>query len=384
MSDLPDPIATSTTTFATTMELQRHMRQCIQKVATGPEYSKDLTYAEAYEAMRYVLSDAADPVQVAVYLVGLRMKRETDAENRATLQAIIDSATISTANVAEVLDISDPYDGYARGVPASTFVPAVLATLGVPCVLHGLEQVGPKFGATHHKILKAAGVKVDLTPAQATSQLEQIGWTYIDQKQFAPRLHDLIPIRQRMVKRQILTTVETLVGPIRGQQKTHCMGGYVHKAYPPIYASLARQAGFASAAFVRGMEGGILPSLQQAGKLFYYRNLDQEQQLDVNPSDVGVQAEVRAVPVPADLPVPPVLDGIIETAIHSDALAAVAAQQGLAALAGEQGFMYDSIVYAGAIALQHLQRYVDLADAAAAVRATLDSGKALLTFKAVA
>ena len=112
--------------------------------------------------------------------------------------------------------------------------------------------------------------------------------------------------------------------------------------------------------------------------------MDQEQQLDVNPSDVGVQAEVRAVHVPADLPVPPVLDGIIETAIHSDALAAVAAQQGLAALAGEQGFMYDSIVYAGAIALQHLQRYVDLADAAAAVRATLDSGKALLTFKAVA
>lgn len=384
MSDLPDPIATSTTTFATTMGLQRHIRQCIQKVATGPEYSKDLTYAEAYEAMRYVLSDNADPVQVAVYLVGLRMKRETDAENRATLQAIIDTSTISTASVDEVLDISDPYDGYARGVPASTFVPAVLASLGVPCVLHGLEQVGPKFGATHHKILKAAGVQVDLTPTQATTQLEQVGWAYIDQKQFAPRLHALIPIRQRMVKRQILTTVETLVGPIRGRQKTHCIGGYVHKAYPAIYASLARQAGFDSAAFVRGMEGGILPSLQQAGKLFCYHAMGEERQLDLNPNDVEVQAEVRAVPIPTDLPAPPVLDGVIETAIHSDALAAVAAQQGLAALAGEQGLMYDSIVYAGAIALQHLRRYVDLADAAAAVRATLDSGTALSTFKTIA
>lgn len=128
--------------LATTLELQRHIRQCIQKVATGPEYSKDLSFEDAYKAMRYVLSDAADPVQVAVYLVGLRMKRETEDENRATLQAIIDHSTIVTANVPEVLDLSDPYDGYARGVPVSTFVPAILASMGIPCVLHGLAQVG--------------------------------------------------------------------------------------------------------------------------------------------------------------------------------------------------------------------------------------------------
>ncbi|MEN9500850.1 MAG: hypothetical protein RI964_135 [Pseudomonadota bacterium] len=384
MSDLASLESATHQAIVSTKDLQRHIRQCIQKVATGPEYSKNLTYAEAYKAMRYVLSADTDPVQVAVYLVGLRMKRETEEENRGTLQALIDTAIISTACVDEVLDISDPYDGYARGVPASTFVPAVLATMGIPSVLHGLEQVGPKFGATHHKILKAAGVKVDLTPAQATAQLEQVGWTYIDQKQFAPRLHDLIPIRQRMVKRQILTTVETLLGPIRGQHKTHCIGGYVHKAYPAIYASLARQAGFASAAFVRGMEGGILPSLQQAGKLFYYHEQSDVQQLELTPATVGIQAEVRAVPLPLDLPAAPVLDGIIDTAIHSDALAAVAAQQGLGALGGEQGLMHDSIVYAAAICLQHLRRYDSLATAADAVRAILASGAALATFRAAA
>lgn len=37
------------------------------------------------------------------------------------------------------------------------------------------------------------------------------------------------------------------------------MGGYVHTAYPPIYEYLARQAGFTSAMFVRGVEGGIIP-----------------------------------------------------------------------------------------------------------------------------
>lgn len=372
------------TTINTDANLKLHLRQCIQKVATGPEYSKDLSYEEAYYAMRHILSGEADPVQVAVYFIALRMKRETDEENRGTLQAIIDTSVVQTAAVDEVLDISDPYDGYARGVPASTFVPVVLASMGVPCVLHGLEQVGPKYGATHHKVLRAAGLNVNLSPAEALAQLERIGWTYLDQRQYAPRLHDLIPVRQRMIKRQVLTTVETLIGPIRGRVKTHCMGGYVHKAYPPIYASLARQAGFDSAMFVRGMEGGIIPSLQQTGKLFYYYAKGEEQQRDLAPQDAGIQAEVRAIPLPEDLPPAPVVGDEIATTVDSDALAARAAQMGIAALGGEKGLMYDSLVYSAAIALAHLGRYGSIQEAAAAVRTTLDSGKALETLRAAA
>ncbi len=372
------------TDLSTDINLKLHMRQCIQKVATGPEYSKDLSYQDAYHAMRHILSGEADPVQVAVYFIALRMKRETDEENRGTLQALIDGSHIHTADVDEVVDVSDPYDGYARGVPASTFVPAVLATMGVPTVLHGLEQVGPKYGATHHKVLKAAGFNVNLTPAEAVAQLEKIGWVYLDQRQFAPGLHDLLPIRQRMIKRQVLTTVETLLGPIRGRLKTHCMGGYVHKAYPSIYASLARQSGFDSAMFVRGMEGGIIPSLQQGGKLFYYHDKGEEQQRDLEPKDFGVQADVRSIPLPEDLPAAPVIGDNIATLVDSDALAAAAARMGMAALVGEKLITYDSLVYSASICLTHLGRYGSVQESADAVRATLDSGKALETLRAAA
>lgn len=358
--------------------LALHLKQCIQKVATGPEYSKDLSYNEAYQAMQHILSGTADPVQTAIYFIALRMKRETDDENRGTLQALIDHSTISQANVDELVDLSDPYDGFTRGVPASSFVPAVLAALGVPVVLHGLAAVGPKYGATHHKVLKAAGIRVGLSPQQATEQLERIGWTYLDQASFAPPLHALIPLRQRMIKRQILTTVETMLGPIRAQGKTHCMGGYVHKAYPPIYASLARQAGFQSAVFMRGVEGGVIPSLQQAGRLFAYQDQGAEYQVDLNPQDLGIVAATRAVPLPPELI--PADDALID----SDALAAKAAELGLAALAGERGLTYDSLVYASAICLSHLKRYPDLLNAANAVRVVLDSGQALNIFKAAA
>ncbi len=366
------------------MNLKLHMRACIQKVATGPEYSKDLSFEEAYHAMRAILEGDADDVQTAIYFIALRMKRETHEENCGTLQALIDTSTISQASVAEVVDISDPYDGYTRGVPASTFVPVVLASMGVPAVLHGLNEVGPKFGATHSKILRAADVDTSLLPEDATQQLDNIGWTYIDQAQFAPRLHDLIPLRQRMIKRQILTTVETMLGPIRGQNKTHYMGGYVHKAYPPIYASLARHTGFDSAMFIRGVEGGVIPSLQQSGRLFFYHDKGEEQQRDLSPKDVGIEATKRAIPLPDDLPAAPMITDEIAATVDSDALAERAAQMGIAALGGEQGMMYDSLVYSVSTCLTHLKKYDSLPEAADAVRKMLDSGDALATLRAAA
>ncbi|MEZ5479988.1 MAG: anthranilate phosphoribosyltransferase [Thiolinea sp.] len=360
------------------------LRACIQKVATGPEYSKDLSFEDARQAMSHILGGEADEVQTAIYLIALRMKRETDEENRGTLQALLDSAALQQAAVDEVVDISDPYDGYTRGVPASSFVPVVLATMGVPAVLHGLDEVGPKFGATHHKILQAAGVDTGLLPEDAARQLETIGWTYVDQAQFIPRLHDLIPLRQRMIKRQVLTTVETMLGPIRGRHHTHYMGGYVHKAYPPIYESLARHSGFASAMFIRGVEGGVIPSLQQSGRLFYYHGDAALQQRDLSPQDVGITADTRAIPLPDDLPPAPMISDEIAAAVDSQALAGRAAQLGVAALSGERGLMYDSLVYSCAICLSHLQKYDSIAAAADAVRDVLDSGKALATLRAAA
>lgn len=363
------------------LNLQLHMRQCIQKVATGPDYSKDLSFEEARDAMRAILTDDIDPVQTSILFIALRMKRETDEENRGILQALIDTSEHATAAVDELVDISDPYDGYARGVPASPFLPAVLAALGINAVSHGLEVVGPKFGATHHRVLKAAGLDVAMNVQDAASQIEQIGWAYVDQQQFAPALNDLMSLRQRMVKRQVLNTVESLLGPIRAKSKTHFMCGYVHKAYPPIYASLARQAGFDTAMFVRGVEGGTIPSLQQQGRLFYYHDLGELAQRDVSPADVDIEATSRAIPLPEGLPEVQISDSI-SLPVDGDALAAVSAKMGVDALSGKKGMMYDSMVYAASIVLTHLKHFESMSDAANAVRKILDNGAALEAFNA--
>lgn len=363
---------------------QLNLRQCIQKVATGPEYSKDITYQNAYDAMRFILSGEADPVQAAIFFIALRMKRETDDENRGILQAIIDNTGPVTAEVDELIDISDPYDGFARGLPASTFLPAVLAAAGLPAVLHGLREVGPKFGATHHMILEACGKSPMLTPADAAAQIanEQVGWAYVDQASYCKPLHDLVPFRRTMVKRTVMTTVEVLVGPVRARNATHFMSGYVHKAYPPIYASLARQAGFDSMVLVRGVEGGVTPSLQQAGRVWTFMNQGEEQMTELDPTALGIERNVRAVPIPEDIPGSPVAGDEIAVALDTSAAAVAAAERGMAALRGEEGLMRDSLVYAGAIALQQLNKAASLDEAAQTIREVLDSGAALARFEA--
>ncbi|MEJ2142963.1 MAG: anthranilate phosphoribosyltransferase [Gammaproteobacteria bacterium] len=359
------------------------MRSAIQKVATGPEYSKDLSYEESLAAMEYVLQDAADPVQAAVFFIALRMKRETMDEFKGILQALKNSTDIVEAPVDELLDIADPYDGYTRGLPVSAFLPATLAATGLPTFIQGLNEVGPKLGVTPYKIFKAVGKRVDMRSSEAAEQLgnPDAGWAYLDQSKFCKPLHDLLPLRSRIIKRQALTTVEVLQRPLVGRKATHLLTGFVHKAYPPIYSELARFSGFDSAMIVRGVEGGVIPSLQQEGKLFSFHDKGEEQQRPLDPKSLGIEQSTRAVPLPKDLPQVEQADNIANP-FDADAAAERAAQAGMAALKGEKGPAYDSLVYAGAITLSHLGRADSLEAGAEMIRKVLDNGQALAHFEA--
>jgi len=357
------------------------MRSIIQRIATGPDMSKDISQAEARAGMRAVLDNDVDPVQAAVFLIALRMKRETDEENRGILDAIRDISTSVVAPVDEVLDLSDPYNGYNRTLPAAPFLPAVLAACGIHTISHGVETMSPKFGITHRRVLRAAGVPVNLTVEQAAARLgdSRIGWSYIDQDAYCPQLHDLSTLRTSIIKRQAITTVEVLTGPIRGKQKTHFMSGYVHKPYTRVYTMLARHSGFDTALLVRGVEGGIIPSLRQKGKMVYYHDKGEEQVQEFDPADIGIQQEVRATPLPEDLPPRPA-DDDIGADFDVTAAAQLAAEAGIDALKGKPGSSYDALVYAGAIALWHLKKYDNLADAADRIREVLNNGQALEHF----
>ena len=375
------------------------MRAYLQRIATGPEMSKPLSRAAAEDGMRLIIEGRVDPVQAGIYLIALRMKRETDDENLGALDALLGAVDGHRVACDALVDIADPFNGYARGVPATPFLPPLLAACGLNAYSHGLRAVGPKYGVTHHQVYAAAGVPVDLSAAAAAGRIEddKIGWAYLDQSRYCPQLHGLVELRAQMVKRCCITTLEVLLGPLRASAgRTHLMTGYVHKAYPPVYSLLARQAGYDGAMIVRGVEGGCIPSLSQPAKFFHYRdggdNDDASGEMcetRITPEQAGITRDTRMIPIPPQM--------LRETLVASEVGSAEAGlvspldtrrtavhcvELGLQALAGEGGAMRDSLIYGGAICLLHCERAPDLGDAAAQVRAALDSGAAMKRFAA--
>lgn len=357
------------------------MRSIIGRIATGPELSKDISREEACAGMRAVLEGAVDPVQAGIFLIALRMKRETDEENCGVLDAVREATRRVTAPVDEVVDLADPYDGMNRNLPAAPFTPALLAACGVPAFSHGVERMGPKYGVTHRQVLHAAGLKVDATPEEAAARLgdPRAGWAYLDQSVFCPKLNALTDLRTLIVKRPVITTVEVLAQPLVGRRKTHLVTGYVHKPYPRVYALLAREAGYDTALLVRGVEGGVVPALAQGGKVFRSVGRGEPFAVEFRPAELGIEQTLRAPQIP------PALAGEGEGAqakIDANAVAKVAAQAGLDALAGERGPTRDALVYGAALVLWHLGKSRSLREAAEVARTAIDDGSALARLRA--
>ncbi len=363
---------------------EKTMTSIIQRVATGPQMSKSISYDEARAGMRLVLEELADPIQSAVFLIGLRVKRETDDENKGVLQGIRDNTKTVVADVDELVDIADPYNGYGRSLPSSPFLPVLLAEAGAPAVSHGIETVGPKFGVTHNQVLQAAGVSVELTGEEAGKQISnpEIGWAYVDQRSFCPSLFGLADFRKRIVKRAAISTAEVLTGPVRGRKKTHLLTGYVHNEYPPIYTMLARHSGFDSALLLRGTEGGVTPSLRKRGEFVRYWEQGEDTVVEADPAEIGIEQVNRLVPIPPALL--PKKDREFGPDENNAEIAKLAAKEGLAALEGKNSPTSDALLYSASLALWHLGRYDSVPDAAFVVRKILSSGTTVERFRRAA
>jgi anthranilate phosphoribosyltransferase len=357
------------------------MRSVIQRVATGPELSKNISLDEARSVMSAILAGHADPVQAAVFLIGLRMKRETDDEMKGVLDAILGHLDRATAAVDQVVVMADPYNGFNRTMQASLGILPVLAACGVPAYSTGVEAVGPKYGVTHHTTLQALGANPLMTATDVASRLADtdIGWGYLDQAAVCAPLHDLNPLRDKIVKRPVLSTLEVLINPVIGRDSTHLVTGFVHKPYPPIYTMLARHIGYDSALLVRGTEGGVVPSFRSRGRVVHYHGSGDDTEVDIMPADLALDREYRAADIDPDTPK---ASAPLGRQWDINVLSSQCAEALKAGLQGTAGPAQDACVMGAALVLWHLGREADLAAAANRAREVIDSGEAWRRFEA--
>lgn len=359
------------------------MRSAIQRVATGPELSKNLSYEETRAVMHAILADQVDPVHAAVFLIGLRMKRETDDEFLGVLDALRDTTTAVTADTPDVVLIAEPYNGFNRSLQGSLLVLPVLAACGVTACSMGVELVGPKFGVTHHTTLRAMGGDPLLSPQQAAERLAnpEIGWAYLDQSRFNPALYALNDLRRRIIKRPVLSTAEVLLAPILGQQRTHLVTGYVHKPYRETYEMLARHMGYDSLLLVRGTEGGITPSFRARAHIISYQGNRPSVEQDIDLEALSLLRSYRAADIPEDLPAASPNPDTPGMKWDIGALAALCADTAWKVLEDEPGPLHDAAVLGAAMVLWQTGRAPDLPAATEAAREAISSGRAQTCFR---
>jgi len=360
------------------------MHSAIQRVATGPELSKNLSHEESRSVMHALLNGSADPVQAGVFLIGLRMKRETDDELRGVMDALQDRTEVHSADVAEVVAMADPYNGFNRTLQGSLLVLPVLAACGVNAYSHGVELGGPKFGVNHHTIIKAMGGDPLRSAADITQRLAEpdIGWGYLDQRLMCPALHSLNPLRTQIIKRPVLSTTEVLVSAIKGARKTHLVTGYVHKPYRDTYCMLARHVGFDSLLLVRGTEGGIIPSFRAAAHIVRYSEASAQEEIDIDLAPLELLREYRAEDIPDDLPLASGDTDPIGRKWDIDALSALCAERGRDALSGKQNALLDAAILGAALVLMHTGQQPNMRAACDKARTAVASGEALARLEA--
>jgi len=377
----------------------QNLKPVLQKIATGPHLSKDLSEQEAYDAMQSILRGEVHDVQSAIFFIALRMKRETADELVGVFRAILDDAPCVNIKAPSLVTLADQYAGYARGLPASPFIPAVLSALGVPSVTHSPTAMSPKYGLTPLSVLKAAGVVPHSSLENATSTLEKnAGWVLMDQSVVTPALTTLNALRDLMVKRPFLSTIECCVQPFQAERTNTLVTGYVHKAYPPIYAMCADVANFSNAVFVRGVEGGVVPSLAQVSRFFPWQSDDRTRtqpsssdhasgqpmntikvtpfddivlnEEPIDPKALRIEQSERTVPWPD-----------CDVSDHA-AAANECAEMGMNALQGEAGLMRDAIRLGAAVAYRAHQlsseQYASASGAQNSLNTALESVDAVL------
>ncbi len=350
-------------------DLDNLVTSVIQRIAVGPDRGRDISAAEAEQIMQAILDQQVDPVQLAVILIALRMKRESKDEMLGLFNAMQKQVDIVEVELDQLVCLADPFDGYQRCLPMTPFLPATLAACGLPAVLAGVESVGPKFGVTAQQVYHCAGIEYGDSSHIAKQHLQAHGWAYVDQQYYAPKLFALQDIRARIIKRSAVTTLERLLHPIRATGQTHAVLGYVHKAYPEIYAAVAQQAGFDSAILSKGVEGGLAPATNKPLRQYHV-------DFSLGNSDLAVRKTELTAGVANDTAAYMVSAGELASPERTLEL-------GLEVLDGTPNAARNSLVLAAAHILWVYQSLASFEQAVEKVQHCLDNGLALLRFNAL-
>lgn len=254
------------------------MIEFLHKLARG----QALTEQEACRAMELIMRGEATPVQIAGFMMGLRVKGETVEEVAGMARTARALATPIAVNDPDtLLDVVGTGGDGSHSFNISTLAAIVAAACGARLAKHGNRAASSSCGSAD--VLEALGVKIDLPPDAVAACVHEVGIGFL----FAPLFHPsfrfaAVPRRELGVR-----TVFNILGPLCNPAGARCYAlGVPEPGLVPVMADVLHRLG-ARRALVFNAEG--LDELSTAGPSLVVEQLDgQRREYQLDPAELGL------------------------------------------------------------------------------------------------
>lgn len=197
---------------------------------------QDLSVAEMSSVMRLIMTGEATPAQIGGFLIGLRMKGETVDEVVAAASVMRELSTRVEVENEHLVDTCGTGGDLSGSFNISTASAFVVAAAGARVAKHGNRSISSKSGSAD--VLEAAGVNLDLTPAQVADCVNEIGLGFM----FAPMHHNAMKYaigpRREMAVRTIFNVLGPLTNPAGAPNQV--LGVYSREWVVPLAEVLKR------------------------------------------------------------------------------------------------------------------------------------------------
>ncbi|MEJ5253776.1 MAG: anthranilate phosphoribosyltransferase [Acidimicrobiales bacterium] len=316
---------------------------------------QDLTREQAAAAMGQILSGEATPVQIAGYIIALRMKGETVDEMVGMVDAMLQAAApVDLGELTETtIDIVGTGGAPTRRVHAlnvSTMASLVAAGAGARVCKHGNRRASSTSGS--FDLLDALGVPIELDGVAVARCVREAGVGFCFARSFHPAMRHAGPVRAELG----VPTVFNFLGPLSNPARVlRQLIGVSDLRMAPTVVGVLQTRGSPRAMVVHGADGMDELTTTGPSTVFELQG-GQVRTFELDPRDLGL-AVVDADQVRGGAP---------------EENAAIAHR----VLAGERGPYRDIVTLNAAAGLWVAGEVDDLSTGLERARDAIDSGRA--------
>ena len=254
---------------------------------------RELFHDEMLDIMRQIMRGELTPAQIAGFIIGLRVKKETIGEIAAAAQVMREFATkVDVKEVKDLVDVVGTGGDAAHTFNVSTACMFVCAAAGAHVAKHGGRAVSSQSGSAD--VLESLGVNIALAPQQVAEAIRKLGLGFM----FAPAHHSAMkhaaPVRKELGVRTLFNILGPLTNPAGARNQ---LLGVFHPDLVGIQTRVLQRLGSRHVLTVHGLDG--LDEISISGETLVGELLkDEVREYKIHPSQFGLELyDRRAIQV---------------------------------------------------------------------------------------